>query len=54
LLVARIIFLRSANNLFLSAKKGDALMGGSAKGGMKGEVRGRKPKPLKKKEREES
>ena len=28
-------------------------MGGSAKGGMKGEVRGRKPKPLTKKERKE-
>ena len=28
-------------------------MSGSAKGGMTGEVRGRKPKPLKKKERKE-
>jgi len=37
----------------LSAKKGDALMSGSTKGGMKGQVRGRKPKPLKKKERKE-
>jgi len=28
-------------------------MSGSAKGGMKGDVRGRKPKPLTKKERKE-
>ena len=28
-------------------------MSGSTKGGMKGQVRGRKPKPLKKKERKE-
>jgi hypothetical protein len=46
------IFKKCKQSIFV-CKKGDALMSGSTKGGMKGDVRGRKPKPLKKKERKE-